>query len=363
MLNILIPLAGKNTFRLDKDNNFPKLLTEIDDKLLIQHSIAPFLSLTIDKKIIVAVPKKEAEKYQLDKVIGLLGEDISTSLINGDTKGSVCSALLAIDELDLDSPLIISSFEQVLDFDLNPYISEFLEEGVDAGVLTFDAIHPKWSYVKVTDKNNVTQAAEKLPISNNAIAGFYFYKTASLFVEAAKEMIRKDVRTNDSFFISPTINEVILNEGTVKAIAIDKSKYFHINDEYSLETFDINCTKKNQSIKEKIRTRTREYISDFNLRNIDNIACYFSTNFSLTDPNVSIVGKDGVLAYIDSLFSNSLNSAFEHKNILITDSLQSIIEFELKIDEKRFNGTDIIEWNHQLEMESMRAYLYEVLSE
>ncbi|KJF85818.1 nuclear transport factor 2 family protein [Photobacterium phosphoreum] len=362
MLNILIPMAGENTFKLTKDNNFPKLLSEIDGRLLIEHAAAPFLSLKFDKKIIVAVPTKQAEQYQLDKVIHLLGDDIAISLINGHTKGSVCSALLAIDNIDLDKPLVISSFEQVLDFDLNPYLSELLDGNVDAGVLTFEAIHPKWSYVKVDNNNTVTQAAEKTPISNNAIAGLYFYKSARIFIDAAKEMIRKDVQINDSFFISPTINEIILNEGIVKAIKIDKSKYFHINDEHSLETFDIKCSDNRKFNRNQVIEKSKQYIADFNLCNIDKMKKYFSEEISLIDPNTSISGKKNVLDYIETLFTNVSHLSFKENNIMV-DTMHSIIEFELKIDNKKFIGTDIIEWNDQFEIQSICAYLYEVYSE
>lgn len=166
--------------------------------------------MSLDKKITVAFPQEEAGKYQLGKVIPLLGPDIQTCTINGNTQGSACSALLAIESLELSCPLIISSFEQVFDLDLNSYIQQFITDGVDAGVLTFEAIHPKWSFVKVNEDGFVTQAAEKMPISKHAIAGLYFFKTAQLFIDAAQSMIRKDIKTNDIFFISPTLNEIIL---------------------------------------------------------------------------------------------------------------------------------------------------------
>lgn len=161
MINILIPLSGKNTFKVNKINSFPRILNDVDGKLLIERASKPFTELSMDKRITVAVPQKEAEKYQLNKVVSLLGRDFNTCAINGDTQGAACSALLAIESLELEKPLIISSFEQVLDFDITEDIHRFIDEGVDAGVLTFKAIHPKWSYVKTDDNGYVTQAAEK----------------------------------------------------------------------------------------------------------------------------------------------------------------------------------------------------------
>lgn len=359
MLNILIPLSGKNTFKVNKLNSFPRILNEIEGKLLIERAAEPFANLGMDKKITVAVPQKEAEKYQLSKVVSLLGKDIRTCAINGDTQGAACSALLAIESLELDNPLIISSFEQVLDFDITPYISTFVEEGVDAGVLTFEAIHPKWSFVKADEYGYVTQAAEKMPISKHAIAGLYYYKTARQFVDAAMSMIRKDIKTNDSFFISPTLNEIILREGVVKAIEIDKSKYFHISDEHALDAFEVKISEDKESLKKRIKKRTQEYISAFDGKQLDKISEFFSDDFVLTDPAATVRGKGEVISYIKEVFDANSELSFTEKHVFVTDKLESIIEFELKLGETFLVGTDVIHWNERISMVCMNAYLYE----
>ena len=39
----------------------------------------------------------------------------------------------------------------------------------DAGVITFESVHPRWSYVRLDSENRVTETAEKRPISNSRI--------------------------------------------------------------------------------------------------------------------------------------------------------------------------------------------------
>lgn len=359
MLNILIPLSGKSSFNVTKSNAFPKILTEVNGRLLIERAAEPFLNLNYDKRITIAIPKQESQKYQLKKVAALLGESVSTCDINGDTQGAACSALLAIENVDLDSPLIISSFEQVLDFDINQYIQEFINESVDAGIFTFESIHPKWSYVKIDSDGYVTQAAEKIPISKHAIAGLYYFKTARLFMEAAKEMIRKGVKTNENFFISPTINEVILKEGVVKAIGINKDRYFHINDEHSLESFESKIIEDNEYQKTEIYKKTLAYVKAFDSKNLDEVSVFFDTNFKLKDPSVTIEGKDEVIKFINHLFNSHNNFSFRVINIFVTNDLNSIIEFELTLDEKLLVGVDVIQWNENHYMTKINAYLYE----
>lgn len=359
MLNILIPLSGKSTFKVSKLNTFPRILTEVDGRLLIERAAEPFLNLNFEKKLTIAIPQKESEQYQLGKIAALLGDDISTCAINGDTQGAACSALLAIESVDLDEPLIITSFEQVLDFDINVHIQEFISDNVDAGVLTFESIHPKWSYVKTDGNGLVTQAAEKMPISKSAIAGVYYFKTARLFMESAKSMIRKGVKTNDCFFISPTLNEVILKEGVVKAIEIDREHYSHISDEHALEAFESKIIEEKEHFKLAIKKRAQEYVDAFNSKDIERVAKLLAPSFHLTDPTASIAGKADVIDYINDLFKAHDSFSFISENIHVTDDLVSVIEFELRLGETVFVGADVIQWNKSGEMISMYAYLYE----
>lgn len=357
-LNILIPMAGKSTFYVSNNNAFPKVLTDVNGKLLIERSSESFTSLPYRKKIIIAVPRNKITDYKLDKVLPLLDETIEVCSINDETQGAVCSALLAIEHLDLDEPLIISSFEQVLDLDLAPLIDEFINDGADAGVLTFESIHPKWSFVKRDDRGIVSQVAEKYPISKHAIAGFYFFKNARIFIESAKNMIRNDVAHNGLFYISHTLNEIILNKGKVLAFPIKKSQYFHITDEHSLENYGEQIALNNSNISQSLYSRSLDYIEAFNSRSIEIVADFFSEEFTLNDPSVNIKGKSEVLTYISELFENNTNLQFKSNNILV-DRQRSVIEFELTIDDVVLIGTDVVFWNNDNKMISMNAYLHE----
>jgi dTDP-glucose pyrophosphorylase len=63
--------------------------------------------------------------------------------------------------------------------------------------------------VKVDDSGLVKEVAEKKPISNIATVGIYYYKHGKDFVAAAEQMIRKNIRTNNEFYVAPVYNEMI----------------------------------------------------------------------------------------------------------------------------------------------------------
>jgi dTDP-glucose pyrophosphorylase len=82
-------------------------------------------------------------------------------------------------------------------------------------VFTFNAVHPKWSFVKTNSRGYVTEVAEKKPISNIATCGIYWYRRGSEFVSCAKDMIEKDIRVNGEFYIAPVYNELIKDGGSL----------------------------------------------------------------------------------------------------------------------------------------------------
>lgn len=135
----------------------------------------------------------------------------------------LCSALLAVELIENDDPLLVVNSDQIFEFDLNAKLAEF--ENYDAGVLSFESIHPRFAYVKCDERNLVLEAFEKRPMSKNAVAGFYYFKKGRFFVEAAKRTIRKDMSLNGKFFIAPLLNELILQNKKILNNKIDKNAY------------------------------------------------------------------------------------------------------------------------------------------
>lgn len=226
-INVMIPLAGTNPLFPISDFPFSKPLIEIDGKPIIQLTIENLQSIDREIHFIFLVKVEDCKKYFLDQVLRILTDDQSTIIkISNDTKGAACSALLAIDEIDNDIPLIISNGDQILREDLNSiidYLSTF-----DAGVVSTTSIHPRWSFIR-TEGNEVVETAEKRPISKDAIAGVFYYRKGSYFVRSAMEMIKKDANYNGMYYISSTINELILENKRIgfKKIPIDKYDCFY----------------------------------------------------------------------------------------------------------------------------------------
>lgn len=225
-MQIMIPLAGKSPFFSHEHYFFPKSLIEVGGTPMIERVIENFASITEDKRFIFVLPSQDVGRFAMDRTLRLLTDGRCSIVgLQAETQGALCSALMAIDKLDMDAPLIIANGDQVIDADLSRIIDGFLRKDAQAGVVVFDSVHPRWSYVATDDDGHVLQAAEKQAISRNAIAGFYYFKTAASFVRAAMRSIETNASYNGNFFIAPSLNEILLEDGLVATARIASNLY------------------------------------------------------------------------------------------------------------------------------------------
>jgi HAD superfamily hydrolase (TIGR01509 family) len=205
-LNVLIPLAGGGTRFLDAGYIFPKPLIEINGKPMIQVVVE---NLNIKANYIFIIQKQHDEKYNMKKVLEILKPNCKVIYTEGVTEGAACTTLLAEEFIDNENPLVIANSDQFIEWDENETMYYFTTTKADGGILTFDSSHPKWSYARLDESGKVDLVAEKEPISKNATVGVYYWKHGKDYVKYAKNMIDKDRRVNNEFYVCPVYNEAI----------------------------------------------------------------------------------------------------------------------------------------------------------
>jgi HAD superfamily hydrolase (TIGR01509 family) len=205
-LNILIPMAGAGSRFQQAGYTFPKPLIEVNNKPMIQVVVE---NLNIDANYIYVVQRSHREKYNLDTMLNLVTPGCKIVEVDILTEGAACTALLAKEYINNDSPLFFANSDQFVEWDSNEFMYKMQESNCDGGIVTFKATHPKWSFAKIDDNGFVTEVAEKNPISDNATVGFYYWKQGSDFVKYAEQMIERNIRVNNEFYVCPVYNQAI----------------------------------------------------------------------------------------------------------------------------------------------------------
>lgn len=224
MLKIIVPLAGSSNLFSNAGYIYPKPLTEICGKLMIELVTSGPSKITSKFQYIFIINEEEANKFHLDSTLKLLHPNSIIVKLKKDTKGALCSVLMSIDYINDDDSILILNGDQIINFDHNNIFEKWKINNADAGLVTFKSVHPRWSYALIED-DLVIQTAEKNPISNNAIAGYYYFKNAKLFFELSFNNIINDVNLDGMFYISPVINQYVLNNKIVKYFEIESDKY------------------------------------------------------------------------------------------------------------------------------------------
>ena len=201
-------MAGQGSRFATEGYTFPKPLIDVDGKPMIQKVVE---NLNFSAEFIFLVRKEHLRKYEglSDTLHRITGGQAKIVEVEGLTEGAAFTALLAKEHINTDEDLLIANSDQVIEYRPENFLTMKNMTTVDGIVFTFNAVHPKWSFAKVNDAGFVTQVAEKVPISNVATCGIYWYRTGKDFVEAAESMIAKNIRVNNEFYIAPVYNEMI----------------------------------------------------------------------------------------------------------------------------------------------------------
>lgn len=209
MLNIVIPMAGLGSRFAKAGYTTPKPLINVGGKPMIQW-VVENISPSMPHRFIFICQKKHLKEYpEIQPTLEAVAPGCVIIPINKLTEGPACTVLLAKKYINTTDPLMIANSDQYVDFDIDEYLSMGEEGLLDGWIMTFWAEDPKWSYCKMTREGYVRECVEKKVVSNEATVGIYNFMRGCDFVTAAEEMISRDIRTNNEFYVAPSYNMLI----------------------------------------------------------------------------------------------------------------------------------------------------------
>jgi dTDP-glucose pyrophosphorylase len=214
-ITIVIPMAGNGSRFAQAGYKDPKPFIPVFGSPMISWVVR---NLGLDATYTFIIRKEFEETYNASEYLKKLVPGCNTVSVDQTTEGAACTVLLSREHIDTSSPLIIinsdqfiefedcdTAFKLVFDFLYNPSQSKF-----DGTISTFDGNrHPKWSYAKLDETGAVCEVREKDPFSPHATTGLYMWRRGCDFVRYAEQMIAKNIRVNNEFYVVPVFNEAI----------------------------------------------------------------------------------------------------------------------------------------------------------
>ena len=218
-MNIVIPAAGAGSRFKNAGYTFPKPLIDVKGKPMIQVVVE---NLNIEGNYTYIVQREHHEKYNLKYLLNMITPNCNIIVIDGITEGAACTTLLAKEYIDNDQPLMLANSDQYIHWNSVEFMYTMVAGNNDGGILTFKSTHPKWSYAKLDDELNISEVAEKKVISDIATVGIYYWAKGADYVKYAEQMINKNIRINNEFYVAPVFNEAIGDGKKFKTYNVDK---------------------------------------------------------------------------------------------------------------------------------------------
>ena len=219
--NIIVPMAGRGQRWIDAGYTFPKPLIEIENKPMIELVLK---NINLEGNYIFICLKEHIEKFSLDTVLKNLKPDCKIISIDEITDGAASTILKAKDMISKDDPIIVANCDQLIDWSSSRFIDFINKKNPDGALVTYTSTHPRNSFVKTNEENQVIEIAEKKPISDIANAGIFYSKSGKDMILAIENMINKNIRTNNEFFLSTAFNEYDLKKSKILTYHVKEVK-------------------------------------------------------------------------------------------------------------------------------------------
>lgn len=208
MLNIVLPIAGRGSRFAEAGYALPKPLIPVHGHPMIElvvHNVKP----ARPHRFIFLALQEHIDKFGMEDELRRVAPGCEILPVSAVTEGAACTVLLARDLINSDDALMIANADQWVDLDINVYLDTMDRELADGLIMTMWADHPKWSYVGFDVAGRIDRVVEKEVISNEATVGIYNYRRGADFVKAAEQMIRKNLRVNNEFYVAPAYNQML----------------------------------------------------------------------------------------------------------------------------------------------------------
>lgn len=222
MLNIVVPMAGRGSRFADVGYTMPKPLIDIYGHSMIEY-VAKNITPDCEHRFIYVCQEEHLNKFDLEMKLQKMSPGCKIVSIDHITEGAACTVLLAERYIDSSDMLMIANSDQYIAMNINQYLAQM--GNADGLIMTMPADDPKWSFIQFDKTGYVQLVKEKEVISNEATVGIYNYRHGSDFVKFAHQMIEKNIRVNNEFYVAPVYNEMIEEGKKVVFQNVGRSMY------------------------------------------------------------------------------------------------------------------------------------------
>ncbi|MDB3945467.1 NTP transferase domain-containing protein [Gammaproteobacteria bacterium] len=224
-----IPAAGPLEKSLWGDYKLPKPLIPVTKKPMFKVAIE---SLPQTDSLVMICLKEHADEFNFDYFFHAEYPEARVVLLAEATTGMASTCMQAHDFFDSEQALIVSGCDFSLRYDSEKLKSLISDDNNDVIMFSYTGQRYvrrdplSYTYLQLNE-GRVAFVSEKATISNDPrvdsiFAGAVYFRTATLFINAVKKMMREGKTIKGKYYVATAINELIKDEFRVVPFEVER---------------------------------------------------------------------------------------------------------------------------------------------
>lgn len=240
-------MAGKGNRFKNIGIDIPKYKITANNKTLFEWSMLS-LSDFFEEEFIFIIRKEIADVDFLNNICSKLGIiNFKIKVLKEITDGQATTAYLADEFIEQDDSVIVYNIDTYVE--PNRILKAHISNMVDGFIPVIKAEGDRWSFVKVDENEKVIDVAEKIPISNLATIGFYYFKKWRIYKEIYNQNRRAILKESNEVYIAPMYKQMISRNMNIGIKVLDSNFVNILGTPEEIESFDSEYYKNNLNIK------------------------------------------------------------------------------------------------------------------
>jgi NDP-sugar pyrophosphorylase family protein len=230
MNQLVIPMAGLGQRFKDAGYSIPKPLIPIGGVPMVVRVVN---NLPRADRTVFICHADHLRDYPMAKVLTDTVPGAKIVMTPGLTEGQACSTALALDDLDVNAPVLVAACDSTQVYDRNRWNALISDPSIDAVIWTFRndprvLLKPTaWGWVEevngVVRQVSVKKPLSETPIRDGAVTGTFWFRSAGLMAEGIMRLVAENRRINNEFYLDSVPN--VLLEAGYTVLTFDVQKY------------------------------------------------------------------------------------------------------------------------------------------
>jgi dTDP-glucose pyrophosphorylase len=243
MINIVIPMAGAGSRFSKQGYTIPKPFIAFQGHMMIEHVLKGVhipdatYTLIIQEKFQTEYPEELKKLEQYFNVKYVVVEKL--------TQGAACTALAAYRFINTNQPVLFVDSDTLFDpSDIVAFIADAHMRHLDGSLITIHSTLPSYSYVELEENGSVKSVREKEVVSDQAVAGVYYFASGNAFVDSAFETLIYGEVQKGEYYMSSVYNRAIYKGLKIGSYAIPGESVSCVGTPEQLAAYNKNFEKK-----------------------------------------------------------------------------------------------------------------------